>query len=89
MTDPIDIRLRKTIVKALQSNIPPEAIKGENMIEELNISSIDSLEILVWIENEFRIMIDDSDLSQELIMSLENLKTYVTNKLEQQTEGVN
>jgi acyl carrier protein len=89
MTDQIDIRLRKTIVKALQSNIPPEAIKGENMIEELNISSVDSLEILVWVENEFGIMIDDSDLSQELIMSLDNLKAYVVSKLEGQTEGVN
>lgn len=89
MTDQIDIRLRKTIVKALQSSIPPEAIKGENMIEELDISSVDSLEILVWVENEFGIMIDDSYLSQELIMSLENLKAYVVSKLEGQTEGVN
>ena len=89
MTDQIDIRLRTTIIKALQSNIPPEKIKGENMIEELSISSVDSLEILVWVENEFGIMIDDSDLSQDLIMSLERLKAYIKEKLSKQIEGVN
>lgn len=74
-------RLRVTIVKALGRDIEPTSIKGEDMIHELGITSIDALEILIWIENEYGIHIDDGDLSQALVSSLDALESYVTGKL--------
>ena len=77
----IQKRLREVIVKALNLDVDPADIKSENMIEELGISSVDALEILIWVENEFDIMIDDNDLSQELVSSLTNLEGYIRERI--------
>lgn len=77
----IQKRLREVIVKALNLDVDPADIKSENMIEELGISSVDALEILIWVENEFDIMIDDNDLSQELVSSLTNLEGYIRERV--------
>ncbi len=74
-------KLRNIIAEALNLTIKPEDIVGENLIEELGISSVDALEILIRLESEFEIMINDEDLSQELVSSLANLERYIDGKL--------
>jgi len=71
------IKIRNVIIKAKNLNLKPEEIKGENIIKELGISSVDALEILIGIENEFDITINDEDLSQELVASCDNLEQYI------------
>lgn len=70
-------RLRSIYVAALKLNISPDEIGDRNLIHALSIDSITSLEILVWIEDEFKITIHDSDLSPALLDSLDTLADYI------------
>ncbi len=74
-------RLRYIFVQALRLHRTPESIPDENLTSELGLDSINSLEVLIWVENEFGIQIDDEDLSVALINSLDVLAAYVENKL--------
>jgi acyl carrier protein len=74
-------KLRQIFVKALRLHRTPESIPDDNLTSELGLDSINSLEVLIWVENEFGIQIDDEDLSVALINSLDVLAAYVENKL--------
>lgn len=76
-TADITTTLRKIIVKALRLDKAPEEIKGDNLISELGITSIDSLEILINVEIAYDILIPDEDLNQNLVSSLAALAGYV------------
>lgn len=70
-------KLKEVISKSLQLDIRPEEINGEKLISELNINSVDALEVLVWVENTFQITIPDEDLNASLLESLDNLSDYL------------
>jgi acyl carrier protein len=70
-------KLKEIITQSLQLDINPEDIGGEKLISELNINSVDALEILVWVENNFKITIPDEDLNASLLESLDNLTDYL------------
>lgn len=74
-------RLRHIIVQALRLNRTPESIPDQSLAAELGLDSINSLELLIFVENEFKIQIDDEDLSVALVDSLDNLATYIEQKL--------
>lgn len=74
-------KLRRIIVESLRLDRAPETIPDQDLVAELGLDSINSLEVLIWVENEFGIQIDDEDLSVSLINSLEVLTNYVQNKL--------
>lgn len=64
-------------MQALRLERSPESLPDSNLVHELGIDSINSLELLVWVENEFDIQIQDSDLSVDLVDSLDTLAGYV------------
>jgi acyl carrier protein len=74
-------RLRQIFLKALRLHRTAESIPDQNLTAELGLASINSLEVLIWVENEFGIQIDDEDLSVALIDSMDVLAAYVENKL--------
>jgi len=80
MTD-IKEQLRTIYVEALRINRPPESIPGENLTATLGLDSINSLEVLIFVENHFKIQIDDEDLSVTLVDSLDGLADYIEKKL--------
>ena len=71
------IKLKEIIIKTMELSVELEQIKGENLVEEIGFNSVDALEILVWVENEFDIRFPDEDLISELLISLDNLADYV------------
>ncbi len=74
-------RLRQIFVEALRLHRDPESIPNQDLSSELGLDSINSLEVLIWVENEFGIQIDDDDLSVALVDSLDILAAYVEKKL--------
>lgn len=48
-----------------------------DLLQEVGMNSIDALEFLVVIEQEFSIMIEDDDLTADLIQTLNNLSKYI------------
>lgn len=69
--------LKEIIIDSLELTKAKEEIDGSDLMNELNINSIDALEILVRIENTYDIIIPDEDLSAKLFESLEGLANYV------------
>lgn len=76
-------KIQEIIVLAL--NIEEEELE-DSLVEKLGINSIDALEILLHIENDFEIEFDDEDLNAELIDSIDVLTKYVVDKLATQTQ---
>lgn len=77
----IERRLREIVVRALRLSKRPDEIRGVDLIAEMGVTSIDALEILINVEMEFDIEVADSDLSQGLVASLEQLAIYVEQRL--------
>jgi len=77
-----DIRtyLRDIFVKALRLQIDATEIRDTNLIATLGIDSINALEILIWVEDKFKILIEDADLSPALVDSLDTLASYIQSK---------
>lgn len=69
--------IKKIIIESLELSKTKDEIDGSDLITELNINSIDVLEILVRVENKYDIMIPDEDLSAALISSLEGFANYI------------
>ncbi|MBR0865889.1 acyl carrier protein [Bradyrhizobium diazoefficiens] len=80
MTD-LKNELRSLIVEALRLNQPPESIPENNLTATLGLDSINSLELLILVEDHFKIRINDEDLSVALVDSLDVLSNYITGKL--------
>lgn len=80
MTD-IKSQLRSIIVQVLHLNQEPASIPESSLTATLGLDSINSLELLIWVENHFKISIDDEDLSVALVDSLDVLAGYVAKKL--------
>lgn len=74
--------LKEIIKKTMELEIPNDMIKGENLIEEFGINSVDALEILVWIENTFNIILPDEDLGSNLLESIDKLADYILKRRE-------
>jgi acyl carrier protein len=74
-------QLRSIIVQALHLNQSPETIPETNLTSALGFDSINSLELLIWVENHFKISIKDEDLSVALVDSLDVLAAYVERQL--------
>ncbi|MCP4154776.1 MAG: acyl carrier protein [bacterium] len=79
----VNEELKKIIIQSLELNLATGDVDGKDLLNEFNINSVDALEILVRLENEFSVTIPDEDLNSTLISSLDNLTTYIVNKLEQ------
>lgn len=70
-------RLRKVLVEALDLQREPDTIPDTNLVNELGLDSINTIEFLIWVESEFHVEIADEDLSVDLIDDLNRLAEYV------------
>lgn len=80
-------RLKRMIVERLSLKIKPEEIEDEIplFVEGLGLDSIESLEIIVGIEEEFNITVpggEDEEM-QRRFYSINNLAEYVKQLLEE------
>ncbi len=76
MSDELTERVLKTIAQA--QRIPPDKVKIDSTFEELGIDSMDGVNILFALENEFDITIPDEAAKQirsirEMVAGVEKL----------------
>jgi acyl carrier protein len=76
-------RLRKVLVESLDLQRDPETIPDTNLVNELGLDSINTIEFLIWVESEFAVEIADEDLSVDLIDDLNKLAEYVEQRSQQ------
>ena len=77
----IEGALQKIYTKILGSppNLSDSAERG--LVDQFGIDSIVALELVTRVEEEFDIVVDDDDISLELVDSFETLAAYVRVKL--------
>ncbi len=76
--DEIKQQLKQLMVDTWELDISPNDLKDdENNFEKYGINSIDVLELLVIVEEEFGIEIDDNDINSELVESIINMVNYI------------
>jgi acyl carrier protein len=72
--------LRELFVDTLRLPISPAEVGETNLIADLGIDSIGVMELLTRVENQFKILIDEADVSPALVDSLNTLADYITQK---------
>ena len=86
----ISLRVKQTIVRALQLDIEPERLPDDEALfgdTGVAIDSIATLQIIFAIEAEFGIDVDDDDLRVELFASVRSLVDYVESRLARTTHS--
>ncbi len=82
MTPPtatLENRVRALLILRLKLEIPPEEIDIDAPLfgEGLGLDSIDALELVVGLEQEFSIQIPDADVGKKVFASVRTIADYV------------
>jgi acyl carrier protein len=82
-------RLKRMMVNRLELKISPEEIKDDEPLfgEGLGLDSVESLELVVGIEEEFGVVIEETEGIREKFYSVNTLATFIKELLEEK-EGV-
>jgi acyl carrier protein len=72
-------RLKQMIVKRLGLKIGPDEIKDDAPLfrDGLGLDSVESLELVVGIEEEFGVVVEDSPAARERFFSVATLAAYI------------
>ena len=84
MTSDLDLkeRIKRTIVERLKLDIDPTQIGNSTPLfgDGLGLDSIDALELVLGIEQEFGVKIDDEEVGAKALASVETLAQFVQSK---------
>lgn len=75
----LEKEVKEKVENILKTHLDTEADISGEPLSDLGINSIDALELLIEIENEFDIEIPDEDLNADLFSSVEYLSNYIFN----------
>lgn len=67
----------RTVINDEYPEMPITVTEKTKLLEEYPVDSIFGIQILSLIEEEFGIVIDDEDLSLELLRDMESLREYI------------
>lgn len=84
MKEEINSRIRKVLIEKMLSEFDPEEIKDDTPLIELGVGvdSVATLELIVALESEFKISIDEADISRNLLENIDNIAEYIGKRLE-------
>lgn len=77
----VNQKVKEIIIRVLNLEVEADDLAETNLIETYGINSVDALEILINVENEFSVQIDEDDLNAELINSVSKLISYIEERL--------
>ncbi len=82
MTEDLQGKIKELIVKRLKLEIKPEEIDNAAPLfgTGLGLDSIDALELVVGLEQEFGIKVKDEEVGKEIFTSVNTLAEYVKKK---------
>jgi len=74
-------QIKGMIVERLFLNVAPADIPdAANLMDEYKIDSVNLFEIVVGLEEEFEIMLEDTDFSTETFSTVDNIAAFVDQK---------
>ena len=76
------VEIKRLIVDRLKLEVAPEAIEDHQPLfgEGLGLDSIDALELVLGIEQEFGVKVEDEEMGQEALSSVATLAEFVAAK---------
>ena len=79
----VEERIKALIVNKLALGVNAQEITWDTPLVEggLNLDSVNLLELIVLLEEEFGVTVEDEDLSLDLIRSIGSLGTYVRERM--------
>lgn len=80
----IKVKVKEIIIDVLELEITVDELADDDLIVVLGMNSVDALEILINVENEFDIQIGEENLNTQLVDSISVLVDYVADKLEEE-----
>ena len=82
LAEELEDKIKELIVKRLKLEIKPEEIDSAAPLFEtgLGLDSIDALELVVGLEQEFEIKVKDEEVGKEIFVSVNTLAEYVKKK---------
>ena len=82
MTERIEDRLKRMIVERLFMSLSPDELDEEkSLLDEYDVDSVSLLELVVGIEEEFRITIGDNDFDVDNFETVAKLANFVRLRL--------
>lgn len=86
MVEELENKIKELIVKRLKLEIKPEEIDSSAPLfgTGLGLDSIDALELVVGLEQEFGIRVKDEEVGKEIFASVNTLAGYVKKKQEEE-----
>lgn len=84
MNKEIKSRIKRVLINKLLQGFQPEGIEDDAPLIELGVGvdSVATLELIVALEEEFHITIDESEVNQKLISSINSISDYVSKRME-------
>ncbi len=86
----LKLRLKRLLIDGLKlEGVEPDNIKdGEPIfVDGLGLDSIDALELVVLVEEQFHVVIPDEEVGKQAFASINALAAYVTSQLAQHEAG--
>jgi acyl carrier protein len=75
-------RIKQLLVDRLKLDLEPASIRDQDRLfgEGLGLDSIDALELVLGVEQEFGVKIEDEEVGAEALASVESLAQFVAAK---------
>ena len=84
----IEDRIKRVLTREAMVNVKPETIENETLlIDDLGLDSIQMVELIGGLEEEFDIILEDEELGLELFQHVNSLAHYIKRKLGDKTSG--
>ena len=85
MIQDVETKIRKIIVENLELDVKAKQVTNETPLIDggLNMDSINVLELISLVEEEFGVTVRDEDMSVELLGTIASLAAYIRKQLEE------
>ena len=79
------VQIKRLIVDRLKLEVTPEAIADDQPLfgEGLGLDSIDALELVLGIEQEFGVKVEDEEVGAQALSSVDSLAAFIAGKRQQ------
>lgn len=86
MNEEIKNRVKKVLIKKLLHEYTPQGLNDDASLIELGVGvdSVATLELIVALEEEFKIVIDEGEINQELLATVSSISDYISKHVEAQ-----
>ncbi len=83
MSEEVKSRVKRVLFKKLLHKFTQEDIKDDASLIELGVGvdSIATLELIVALEDEFKISIDEGEINQELLATVNSISKYISKRV--------